>query len=164
MTEELVRQKCFFILLKRFSVLQQVQQVTPRKYSRLYFGPLMKPMYNGAANIEVSAGVAPCNMVDFGIFLNFCCETSFRKSRTAFYFCNGRNDRSDDKSKFHCATPVRETTGFTRFCHALCMSQSETRTIAFRDQFQPFMLHRSRLLKLVSQRRCTSVSDKRFNV
>ena len=121
-------------------------------------------MYNGAANIEVSAGVAPCNMVDFGIFLNFCCETSFRKSRTAFYFCNGRNDRSGDKSKFHCATPVRETTGFARFCHARCVSQSETRTTASRDQFQPFMLHRSRLLKLVSQRRCTSVSDKHFNV
>ena len=27
-------------------------------------------------------------------FLNFCCETSFTESRTAFYFCNGRNDCS----------------------------------------------------------------------
>ena len=31
-------------------------------------------------------------------FLNSCCETSFTKSRTAFYFCNGRNDRSGDKN------------------------------------------------------------------
>ena len=31
-------------------------------------------------------------------FLNFCCETSFTKSRTAFYFCNGRNDHSGDKN------------------------------------------------------------------
>ena len=29
-------------------------------------------------------------------FLNFCCETSFTKSRTAFYFCN---DRSGDKNE-----------------------------------------------------------------
>ena len=32
------------------------------------------------------------------IFFNFCCETSFTKSRTAFYFCNSRNDRSGDKN------------------------------------------------------------------
>ena len=31
--------------------------------------------------------------------LNFCCETSFTKSRTAFYFCNGRNDHSGDKNE-----------------------------------------------------------------
>ena len=32
-------------------------------------------------------------------FLNFRCETSFTKSRTAFYFCNGRNDRTGDKNE-----------------------------------------------------------------
>ena len=31
--------------------------------------------------------------------LNFRCETSFTKSRTASYFCNGRNDRSGDKNE-----------------------------------------------------------------
>ena len=32
-------------------------------------------------------------------FLNFRCETSFTKSRTASYFCNSRNDRSGDKNE-----------------------------------------------------------------
>ena len=32
-------------------------------------------------------------------FLNIRCETSFTTSRTAFYFCNGCNDRSGDKNE-----------------------------------------------------------------
>ena len=42
-------------------------------------------------------------------FFNFRCETNFTKSRTAFYFCNGRSNRSGDKNKFYHVTPLRET-------------------------------------------------------
>ena len=104
-------------------------------------------------------------------FSNFHCETSFTKSRTTFYFCNGC---SGEKNEFHCVTPLCET-GLARSCHAtlrkpfrnrnkLAMIHFET-SFNVPKQVSTFYVKRCNACwNLFSQRSCTQVSAKSFNV
>ena len=76
-------------------------------------------MCNGAAK-QVSAGVAPCNMVSFAkLFLTSVARQVSRKVEPLSTSATARNGRSSEKKKtnkeFHRVTPLRET-GLDRRC------------------------------------------------
>ena len=73
-------------------------------------------MCNGVAK-QVSAGVAPCNMVGFlKLFRTSVARQVSRKVEQLSTSATARNGRSDEKKQeFHRATPLRET-GLVRCC------------------------------------------------
>ena len=68
-------------------------------------------MCNGAAK-QVSAGVAPCNMVGFvKLFRTSVARHVSRKVEPLSTSATARSDHSGEKNneEFHCVTPIRET-------------------------------------------------------
>ena len=100
---------------------------------------------------------------------NFHCETM--KCRTAFYFCNSRNNHSGDKNKSFIVKHPSVKLVSLGLVMLRCINHSETGKTTFWDQFQCSWISFSllcytlqRLLKLIPQHCCTQISAKGFNV
>ena len=128
-------------------------------------------MCNGATK-QVSAGVAPCNMVGFvKLFRTSVARQVSRKVERLFYFQQLTTVAVVNKKEFHRATPLRETC-LVRSCHATLhkpiRNRNKSATIhgnnilrpvpTFPNQIRHFMLHSAMPAETCFQRCCAQVS------